>query len=168
MFNIQWETAQEINVIRYELECSNDGVHYFKIGEMNPFKRNQNIYQLNYEDASGNKTYFRIKIIESDGSFIYSNTLNIASVCNPGFALNIAPNPVETIMSISLQMPSKGIATISLLNNIGQVLRKENKLLLRGKNSWNWSGINTLSSGTYMLRVQNEYGQIITRKFIKK
>jgi hypothetical protein len=65
-------------------------------------------------------------------------------------------------------MPSKGIATISLLNNIGQVLRKENKLLLRGKNSWNWSGLNSLSSGTYMLRVQNEYGQIITRKFIKK
>ena len=168
LYHIQWETAQEINVIRYELECSNDGVHYFKIGETNPFKRNQNIYQLNYEDASGNKTYFRIKIIETDGSFVYSNSLNISSVCNPGFALNIAPNPVENIMSISLQMPSKGIATISLLNNIGQVLRKENKLLLRGKNSWNWSDLNSLSSGTYLLRVQNEYGQIITRKFIKK
>ena len=162
---VQWKTAQESNVSRYEVEYSTDASNFnTKTIITNNLTGN---YSVRITDIPGNKVYFRIRAIEADGSSRYTSVVSAVSVCNSPLIVETYPNPVLNEVRISLSKNIAGNASIRLLNSTGQLIRKERYNLQAGETMIRWN-MDNLAAGTYLLEVQHVSGEIVRSKLVKK
>lgn len=98
---ISWKTASEINNNGFFLEVSSNGID-FKSLDFIPSKGNSNsgfTYSYSYQHPIQGKSYFRLKQINRDNSFVYS-TIKIADYRLPR-SINIFPNPVKDVFTLT-------------------------------------------------------------------
>jgi hypothetical protein len=82
---LQWKTSQEEEVVKFVVERSTDSAHFFEIGEVTARGPG---FQYRFEDNKLGLTnsifYYRLKIVNNDGSFQYTDTItaipNISSI----------------------------------------------------------------------------------------
>jgi hypothetical protein len=96
-----WKTATELNTSLFDIEHSMDGVSFESIGTV---KATDNLNLSNYKFIHRNPTnginYYRLKIIDSDGKFIYSTIVRIK--LDPSLTkLSVFPNPAREYAIIS-------------------------------------------------------------------
>ena len=86
---IKWSTAAELNVATFSVESSNDAITFIQVATANPTGSNSN-YQLvpSNDPPAGVNVYYRLKIINTDGSFAFSNTV----VMGPGYTVAFRPD----------------------------------------------------------------------------
>ena len=77
---LTWNVASEKNLNYYEVEKSDDGLKFTSIGKINAL--NKSVY--NYNDESVNTAlavqYYRLKMVDKDGAFSFSNIINITII----------------------------------------------------------------------------------------
>jgi hypothetical protein len=73
---IQWQTAEETGIDSYDLQGSNDGVGFEKITNISAKNRSVNDYEW-IELREEEVFYYRLKIIEKDGTFRFSKIVLI-------------------------------------------------------------------------------------------
>lgn len=84
-----WQTGTETNVAGIIVQRSEDGIAFEDEGQIMPKGDNSEYVFLTYTPTN---TYYRLKIIDLDNSFDYSETLYVASSCfSAGY--QIFPNP---------------------------------------------------------------------------
>jgi hypothetical protein len=106
---LEWVTAQELNVDRYEIEVAkgNDEYqrnHFIKIGTVNSLGNSTQEQHYNFTDAENGKSgvrYYRLKMIDVDGSFKYSAVRPV--VFNNEITWQVYPNPSTGIFNLILQ-----------------------------------------------------------------
>ncbi|MGB0985116.1 MAG: T9SS type A sorting domain-containing protein, partial [Saprospiraceae bacterium] len=108
-----------------------------------------------YNDFKG-VSYYRLKQIDFDGQFDYSNVVVIENRGeeNP---LMIFPNPVKNELNIR---NGEGLATI--YNLLGQPVKQ-----LSIDNQQLTLNVSDLTEGQYVLHIQKENGTVITKRFVK-
>ncbi len=103
--NANWSVGEEINLSKYELEISNDGINFRKAGEQIALHNSQ--YSLKYdlkESERSNLLFLRIKSINSDATFKYSSIISVNGTCtnkNPA-DLYAWPNPLSGNMPLHI------------------------------------------------------------------
>lgn len=122
--DVQWDVANETDVLFYEIQKSSDGIYFSGIGK-----------ELNVLNNSGTNTYmgsdvkpfmennfYRIKMNKTDGAVIYSKVVKVSGE-NIEQEIRIYPNPVVNGV-INLEMPGQasGMYGIKLYNQHGQLL----------------------------------------------
>ncbi len=116
-----WKTANEINVKHFEIELSFDGQFFEKIGIIDATGTGNNDYRFNNSLNSNSAIYFyRLKMVDNDGRFKYSNTIKLSS--QPINTLNIFPNPVKDVLTVS-GLRQKGV--IRIINAEGKLLLQQ-------------------------------------------
>ncbi|MBL7738785.1 MAG: PQQ-dependent sugar dehydrogenase [Chitinophagaceae bacterium] len=76
--DILWTAEAEENIGKYEVEYSADGSVYAKAGEIPAISDgNKNDYVFRHNSHYSSKTFYRLKIIERDGSFYYSPVITV-------------------------------------------------------------------------------------------
>ena len=99
---LRWSTAMEINNKYFELEKSSDGIDYQKIAEI-PGAGNASV-TTNYEYAdqsiNGIQVFYRLKQVDIDGKFEYSNV--VRANCTNDAGLRVFPNPFTNKLEIEL------------------------------------------------------------------
>ncbi len=164
---LKWKTENEINIRDYEIEYSNDGINFSKTGSVISNNINaESQYQYNLNLTPGNSHYFRLKITDIDGSYNYSGILNINKKCMGTFSVKALSNPVTDKSEIMITQPGAGKTSLVLLNSIGTVLYKMEKMLNAGENKLDLDIMNNQPRGTYLLRLLNSNGSA-TIKLIK-
>ncbi len=75
--NLNWTTASEVNVSHYEVERTIDGVHFDKVAEVVAigFSNNLHSYDAKDEHPYAGTAYYRLKSVDLDGSFEYSDLI---------------------------------------------------------------------------------------------
>lgn len=104
---LNWATASEINNSHFEVERSTDGVNFVKIGtEKSKAPSGQSNIILNYYLTdfnvanTGKQTlYYRVKQVDFDGSFAYTNIEVIKLKFNS--TTRVYPNPTKDDITIS-------------------------------------------------------------------
>lgn len=95
---------------------------------------------------------------------IFNPTYEISSII---FDFQIIPNPIENNeLAISLVAIEREKVKLSLMNNIGQIIYKQDFQLKKGDNELLIDFSENLSTGIYYVALQKE-NSIITQKFIK-
>lgn len=99
---INWATATEVNNDFFEIERSVDGILFEKIGTT---KGHGNANAINYYKYTDVKpfigiTYYRLKQIDFNGNYSYSNTISI--VYNNDELFSAVPNPFTDNITISI------------------------------------------------------------------
>jgi len=86
---LNWQVAQEINLKKYQIERSADGLNFASIGSVAATA----LTTYSYNDAAPltGKNYYRLKITDINGSFKYSETRVVEIKSNVKLTIN--PNP---------------------------------------------------------------------------
>lgn len=115
-----WTTAYEYSLSRYDIERSSDGQHFSFIGSVTSVNT-ASVKTYNWLDNAvpAGVNYYRLKMIDNDGSFKYSMIVKIDR--NAGKSISVYPNPV-TGNKIVLQMYGqiKGEYMINLYKITGE------------------------------------------------
>ena len=153
---LTWTTAHETNTKGFDIERQ-QGNDWIKIGFVNAHNK-ASTYQFSDNAPSVGLNYYRLRIVENDGTTKYSKIIAIES----GKILRgvkIYPNPTNGILTIELAGQSK--ANIHVFNLIGQVVLSQKSFSEKTE-----IDLSALPQGAYWLETQVS-GHILREKFVK-
>jgi hypothetical protein len=153
---LDWETTNEINTDKFVVERSIDGRSFNNIGSVTAHgntasKTAYSFIDVNAVSQPSPILYYRLKMMDRDGKFTYSNTINILLENITG-RLTLAPNPASHEVKATITVLTEGRAKWQLIDNSGRVVLNGSVLLKPGKNILPIS-INNLKGGAYYLTV---------------
>jgi Secretion system C-terminal sorting domain len=119
------------------------------------------LQQYSFADISplSNENYYRLKQVDADGHFTYSNIVYVSFDAARQFQLY--PNPVNDILIVK-GLSSSGKSTISIIDITGRRIQK-----VATVNSSYVIDVKKLSPGSYYLQI-NSNNKITNLKFIKE
>lgn len=120
---LEWHVDFEFNVLRYEIERSNDGVHFFYAGAMaaRNSESGSSYKWIDVFPGAGNN-YYRIKNVYKDGNLIYSSVVKL-TVKDQLLLFTVYPNPVlQGNMFLRATDLQPGNYVIEIMNTEKQVL----------------------------------------------
>ena len=93
---LSWGTESEINFSHFEIEKSNDGINFNIIDRLDGLGGEGIATDYTYTDTQTSAVaYYRLKQVDIDGSFEYSEIVTIQADCATGISISdIFPNPV--------------------------------------------------------------------------
>jgi len=151
---IQFSTAQQINNSHFDIEHSQDGRNYQSIGriegEGNTFTEMD--YEYIYETPKAGMSYYRVKQVDFDDQFSYSN---VASLVYKVDNVSVYPNPVTD--RLVLNSPNEG--SMAVYNHVG--LEMHNYQLTEGQTEVDMSNLN---SGIYLLKFSDGTIERVVKK----
>lgn len=115
---LNWETANEINFAHYEIEKSTTGNTFSPIATVAANNNGvRNNYTINDMQPYLGMNYYRLKLVDKDGSFSYSHivAVNFAKAIQ----LTVQPNPAHDVVSIK---GLDGYQQFSIVDMAGRVL----------------------------------------------
>ncbi|WP_025764591.1 T9SS type A sorting domain-containing protein [Dyadobacter tibetensis] len=150
--NLSWETAEEENFSHFEIERSADGKQFETMKEVR--FHGEHLYSIMDGNPLTGNNYYRLKMVDLDGSFAYSRTQVIK--VNGNISLKIFPNPVADRLSV--QATDSIIVKLIVLDKSGKVVAASNES----------AGINVsqLPSGMYILQATMDNNSVQHKKFI--
>jgi len=119
---IDWTTAQEINTSHFEVQRSVNGTDFSTTtnknakGSGNTSTAYSCIDDLTNVALLGSTIYYRLKMVDKDGSFEYSPVKSISFSQQNRYT--ISPNPAKNIVNIT----GRNIVKVELFNTAGKVL----------------------------------------------
>ena len=116
--DITWEVADEINVSSYAIEHSTNAIDFKQIGTVEA-KGNTNYLYFHSNPIIG-KNYYRLKILNTDGSYSYSS-IRLVNF-GRGIVVNVYPNPVKHQLNITVSNNDSKEARATLYTSYGQLL----------------------------------------------
>jgi uncharacterized protein (TIGR02145 family) len=150
---LNWTTATEVNTFSFEIEKkTTNNNSWEKIASVKASGNSTSPKQYSYLDKTVNsdKNNYRLKMVDLNGFFKYSNIINIEIAPPDKFELsNAYPNPWNPTTTIRYKVPVKIMVTIKVFDALGrEVTTLVNEIKAAGKYDVNFSAKN-LSSGVY-------------------
>jgi|GEM_PF-2697560 len=98
---LEWSTEIEINNAGFEIQRSRDGTNFEKIDWVDGYGNTTTpqSYRNHDENPYLGKSYYRLKQIDFDGAFAYSNIVSVTH--DEHTAISVYPNPVKDMLHIS-------------------------------------------------------------------
>ena len=116
---LNWATSFEENLLRFIIEKSSDGIQWNELASVNATNAsNGSQYQLTDREVYLNRYYYRIKMVNSNGSADYSKTVAV-STGRPGTTFVRYNNFSNSLMVYS----NKQIGQVNLLSINGQLIQ---------------------------------------------
>lgn len=168
--NLQWQVDQESNVNRYEIERSKDGVGFEKIGTLGAVNATtKHDYSYNDEFLLLPLYYYRLKIIDNDGSFKYSGVVLLRKNQAPrAIQIKVMPNPITSWFNIAFETKISGMVTTRMVDINGKEVWKEEKQAVDA-DVLNFSLKNaSLTPGMYVIQVVARGEETLTKVIVSK
>ncbi len=162
--NVNWSVAQELNLSKYEVEVSKDGINFQKAGEV--AAQNQSDYATSValtDNLRAPTLQVRLKCIDLDGSFKYSSIAAVAGTCSgkSQFGIYSYPNPVtRDIHAITIANRDgffNGTYQLTLSDMSGKVYSVK-EMLLNNVSSFRFDVSQLLASGKYVISIRKKDG----------
>jgi len=160
---LDWQTADESDLSHYEVQRSKDAVEFEALDDMLAKNQLSNDYQ--YTDRAPYKgiSYYRLRMIDVDGSFSYSP---IRAVERQGVEIfNVYPVPASEEITIELSSIKLSKMHVSITDMLGRTIFSSEKTIDKGLNKLTIP-VHTLSTGSYTLEVRLENQEAQYRKIM--
>ena len=161
---VEWTTVSEINAGMMEIQTSADGYSWKTIGERKPQGSSSKESFYSYTDESpAPMSYYRLKLIDLDGSFKYSDVVNVKRSKAKYLVNGVYPSPTQSTFTIDMIAENDGKATVSVINLVGRTVLSSNMSFNYGANKLEVD-ISNLPAGTYLINFLDNQGN----KFIER
>ncbi len=158
---LHWHTSQETNVHHFGIQRSYDGKTYFPIGTAIP---GLGQYYFTDEFPLEGYNYYRLKIVDKDGSYTYSPVRTVNR--KPGFTVNLFPNPVSNELQVKVGSEKQTQLQVQVAGIEGAILLSAKWNVNKGT-SLKTLDISWLKSGVYFLEMLTSTGEQHVLKFKK-
>ena len=154
---LNWNTEFEIDAKEFIVERA-EGTEFRSVGTIksNGNSSTQKSYSFNDKNENTGTTYYRLKNVDLDGKFTYSQirTVKGIGVVND---VTVFPNPARSNSKISVVGVTSN-SSIQLLDFSGKVLKNINSI---NTNSLDLTGV---KNGTYLIRITDKSTNEIVNK----
>lgn len=118
---LEWKVEQQDGIISYTVERSADASDFSDITSVNANSFDTFTYNaIDYSPLQGTN-FYRLRILDQDGSIKYSEVVRIETGSNTGVA--VFPVPASTIVNIRLANPNLLNSPAILYDNSGRTIR---------------------------------------------
>lgn len=147
-----FKTDFENEIDRFEIQKSNDYLHYFPIGELLP--NSSNTYSFEDENPSAGTQVYRVKAISKNGKFAYS-AFSLAQFYDKP-ALFVFPNPAQNTMTLQYENPIGRTLHYRLFNAAGSLIFETEWAAQPGQVFTKKLFTNSLGNGVYYYQIIDE------------
>ncbi len=162
---LTWQTASEENNDYFSIEHSLDGTSFREIGTKvgNGTTELVQNYSFLHEEVENGLHYYRLKQVDFDGKFEYSNIVT-AKISRSNDDIFLTPNPSSNVIFVQTKTPYQRDADFQILNMQGQVVLSS---VLQEGNTEMELNISDFPVGIYYLQlfVDND---VMMKKIIKQ
>jgi hypothetical protein len=158
---LTWQTSLESNSDYFEIERSYNGDSFYSIGKVAASNTMSAVrsYSFTDVDASGDKIYYRIKLVDKDNKFKYSEVLSVRlhGAANT-WKVKLYPTVLKSEQSLTTEIQSDKPQKIAIqfLSAEGKRLTETSKVLVAGNNKFIVSPNPTLPAGLIYVRFVGE------------
>jgi hypothetical protein len=168
---VDFKTENEVNVDRFEIEVSNDGISYKNEGTL--LAQNAGHYKFIFDasNISAKNLFVRIKSVDIDGKYQYSTVSKVSGNCTESENnILLFPNPAPTNISYFILRNEAGSFNgtyfISISDISGRILIKK-KMILVNQTQFRFEHL-SLPAGSYIVQLISEKGdQVYSSKWQK-
>ncbi len=167
--NLDWGTVTEQNSSHFIVQRSANGTEFnAEIGRVAAAGNSTTLLNYRLDDIAPLKgwNYYRIKQVDLDGKFIYSNIAAV-NFAKDNSLMVLYPNPTKDLLNIEYTSARAGKLELQVIDSKGAVMMKQNMAVTAGTNL-ETINVSMLSQGMYILRYQDASGNISFTKFIKQ
>ena len=163
---LDWTSTKEINNSYFDIEHSLNGIDFSTIRNVvgkGTSSVNQ-AYQFIDPNPINGINYYRLKQVDKDSRFQFSNVLSINNTFS-NQTVSIYPNPTTSNLTIEVTGNSEDLFRINIVNSRGEVSKSYN---LKGvKETYN---VDDLAAGVYLIEIRNTKDNELmnTSKMIKR
>ncbi|RYZ28616.1 MAG: T9SS type A sorting domain-containing protein, partial [Sphingobacteriales bacterium] len=153
---VNWKVANEVNIVRYEVERSANGVQFASIGS----KTAEGM--VTYSQRDGNPipadNFYRIKAIGLGNEVSYSSIVKITGLTSAPL-ISVYPNPVESKnMNIHFVNQPKGKYALELVNAAGQKVFRGVVKMSENNSVFQQRLENSVAAGHYLVNITGPEG----------
>ncbi len=164
---LYWKTTQEEQVEKYIVERQTAASNAFVPIATVPARGGTSLqhYQINDLLPQTGNNYYRLKMLNKDGTYVYSNIVLLQRK-KAGFAYTLYPNPVNNMLSIQFTNTGSQHYEVSIYNMSNQLILQKN-FKTSGNNVLDIPRPSSAQPGMYMLRIVNPASkEQVTEKLI--
>ncbi|MBS1929246.1 MAG: T9SS type A sorting domain-containing protein [Chitinophagaceae bacterium] len=164
---LTWVTEFEQNNHYFEVQRSEDGVKFEKRGYVDS-RGNSSVKQTyTYNDelnTAAKIVYYRLKMVDRDGTFDYSKTIAIRiGGTFSAETFSVYPNPFRDNVKVRINSSEDVDATIRLISFDGRELNIRKVTISKGENIIVLRDYNNIPSGNYILEVTTAADKFISK-----
>lgn len=166
---LDWWVAVEVNNKKFEIQRSDNGLIFDKIGEIKGAGNSTTKTKYSYVDyiPKSQGYYYRIKQIDFDGKYSYSKIIYVGRNESSTEKLDavLFPNPVKDWLQINLNKTVRNEINISVFNLSGYLLVSER---FEGSDAIKLesSDLSSLKRGTYFVLIETAKEKLV-KKLVK-
>lgn len=163
---LTWTTINEINMQAFVVEKSYDGSNFTAIETITAKNTaGSNAYNTTDKTLLEKVSYYRLKQLDADGRFTYSNTIAVNPALNNINTVSVYPNPVQSNAQLNIHSTANTKAAVLVMDLAGKIVLHANIDVVKG-NQITQLDVSKLSTGSYqlILLLNNEK---ITQQLIK-
>jgi hypothetical protein len=155
--NLTWSAAEEQSFDHFEVQQSKNGTSFTTAGNVKAGR--EGVYSFSVEIAGACKQYYRLKMVNNDGSYSYSNIISLAGTCDKRQII-VSPNPVGNQLAIS---GVKAGEQISIYSTNGQLMKQ-----LKATGNSTYVDMSIYTTGLYEVVIRTAAGDLLKTEKIQK
>lgn len=146
--HLSWQTATETNNQGFEIQRGKDNFKFETIGFVEGAGTVTDVQIYSYVDKNiSGQQFYRLKQVDFDGSFDYSNVIEVTTIPLEYSISQNYPNPFNPSTTVSFAIPIDGQVSIKVYDILGnEAATITNDIYSAGKHDVNFNASN-LSSG---------------------
>ena len=168
--NLNWTTATEINNQGFEIQRSADKKEFVTVGFVKGAgtSTNENYYSFTDKNISGSKYFYRLKQVDFDGTYSYSDIVEVDILILDFHLAQNYPNPFNPSTTIEFSLPEKSDINLSVYNTLGEkVVELLNGEIAEGFHKINFDA-SSLTSGIYFYRLSSKNFNAVEKMILMK
>ncbi len=166
--DLQWKTENETNSSHFEIERKIDGEQQFTfIDRVNASGNSSHTMNYGFADlqalTKGRKFQYRLKMVDADGRFSYSNIITLIHNGEDVFIVNVFANQSSQLQIITGNKQHVRNMNIRITNTAGQMIMQ-----LQNSYSDMRMDVSKLPTGIYFIEIKSSDGDSFIQKFVKQ
>jgi hypothetical protein len=166
---LEWRTTSETQNRHFVVQRRSDESQEWKaIGTVpgNGTTLEPQAYQFIDRNPEARVHYYRLKQVDYDGAYEYSNVRAVELGANVGLEVRLGGNPVENRLNMALRVPEEERYQIRILNSKGQTTYQQSRTLTAGAHNLRIP-VYQMAAGIYILRLEGHHQVVHDRVMVK-
>jgi hypothetical protein len=132
--HLLWETASEINNDHFDIERMDASGSFRAIGTVKGAGTTevQHDYTLDDKEPLPGDNYYRLKQVDADGNFTYSDIISISTPATDVMTVSVSPNPVTSYVNVNFAATDSHSGILALTDVVGKTAYQEQVSLSAG------------------------------------
>lgn len=164
---LNWSVSHNNDIAFFEIETSNDGVHFSSFENINPYSTDAATADYDLNIPVLQTQFYRLKMQNITGRISYSNIIRLSVNEKPAQQIKIFPNPVKNLMRIDLPFAKNQNVQLFIFDAAGRVMRTLNASIQKGS-QLQVSGFESWPDGIYTVKILLGDEWVVKKMILRK